>query len=82
MPLSEADTKKINSLIVDELGCDDSEVTADAKLIDDLGADSLDIVDLGMRLEEEFEIEEIPVEDIEKWSSVSDLYDYIEKRTS
>ena len=60
---------KIKQIIVDELGVDEAEVTENARFIEDLGADSLDLVELVMRFEEEFDIE-IPDEDAEKIQSV------------
>ena len=59
---------KIKQIIVDELGVDEAEVTENARFIEDLGADSLDLVELVMRFEEEFDIE-IPDEDAEKIQS-------------
>ncbi|HEX8268126.1 MAG TPA: acyl carrier protein [Pyrinomonadaceae bacterium] len=69
---------RIKQIIVDELGVDEAEVTANARFIDDLGADSLDLVELVMRFEEEFGIE-IPDEDAEKIQSVGDAYSYVEQ---
>ncbi len=69
---------RIKQIIVDELGVDEGEVTANARFIDDLGADSLDLVELVMRFEEEFGIE-IPDEDAEKIQSVGDAYNYVEQ---
>jgi len=68
---------KIKQIIVDELGVDEAEVTANARFIEDLGADSLDLVELVMRFEEEFGIE-IPDEDAEKIQSVRDAFSYVE----
>ena len=68
---------KIKQIIVDELGVDEAEVTENARFIEDLGADSLDLVELVMRFEEEFDIE-IPDEDAEKIQSVRDAISYIE----
>jgi acyl carrier protein len=68
--------EKVKTLIVDQLGVEETEVTADAKFIDDLGADSLDTVELVMALEEEFGIE-IPDEDAEKITTVKDATTYI-----
>ena len=62
---------KIKQIIVDELGVDEAEVTENARFIEDLGADSLDLVELVMLFEEEFDIE-IPDEDAEKIQSVRD----------
>ncbi|MGA1367197.1 MAG: acyl carrier protein [Blastocatellia bacterium] len=77
--MSEASIEeKVKQIIVDELGVDESEVTPNARFIDDLGADSLDTVELVMRLEEEFGIE-IPDESAEKIQSVRDALDYIEQ---
>jgi acyl carrier protein len=69
--------EKVKQIIVEELGVDESEVTANARFIEDLGADSLDTVELVMRFEEEFDIE-IPDEDAEKIQSVRDAISYIE----
>ncbi|MBI4470173.1 MAG: acyl carrier protein [Acidobacteria bacterium] len=70
--------EKVKQIIVEELGVDEAEVTPNARFIDDLGADSLDTVELVMRFEEEFEME-IPDEDAEKILSVRDAFDYISK---
>jgi acyl carrier protein len=69
---------KIKQIIVDELGVDEAEVTENARFIEDLGADSLDLVELVMRFEEEFDIE-IPDEDAEKIQCVRDAYAYVEQ---
>ena len=69
---------KIKQIIVDELGVDEAEVTENARFIEDLGADSLDLVELVMRFEEEFDIE-IHDEDAEKIQSVRDAYAYVEQ---
>jgi acyl carrier protein len=68
--------EKVKKIIVDQLGVDEAEVTPQAKFIDDLGADSLDTVELVMALEEEFAIE-IPDEDAEKITTVQDAIAYI-----
>ena len=68
--------EKVKKIIVDQLGVEEAEVTAEAKFIDDLGADSLDTVELVMALEEEFGIE-IPDEDAEKITTVKDAISYI-----
>jgi len=67
---------KVKEIVVDKLGVESNKVTLEAKFIDDLGADSLDTVELIMQFEEEFEIE-IPDEDAEKITSVSQAVDYI-----
>ena len=70
---------KIKSIVVDQLGVDESQVTEDASFIDDLGADSLDTVELIMAFEEEFDIE-IPDEDAQKIKTVKDVIEYIESK--
>ena len=70
--------EKVKEITIDQLGADEDAVTLDASFIDDLEADSLDIVELMMALEEEFDIE-IPDEDAEKISTVSDAVDYIKE---
>ena len=70
--------EKVKQIIVEQLGVDEGEVTQNASFVDDLGADSLDTVELVMAFEEAFEIE-IPDEDAEKIRSVQDAVDYIEK---
>lgn len=72
---------KVKEIIVDQLGVDEKQVTATAAFIDDLGADSLDIVELVMALEEAFEIE-IPDEDAEKIVTVEHAIDYINKHSN
>jgi acyl carrier protein len=72
--------KKIKQIIAEQLGLNEDEILDEASLIDDLGADSLDIVELVMAMEEEFEME-IPDEDAEKISTVKDVVDYVKKRT-
>lgn len=68
--------EKIKQIIVEQLGVDEGEVTANASFVDDLGADSLDTVELVMAFEEAFELE-IPDEDAEKIRTVKDAVDYI-----
>ncbi|MDY3928644.1 MAG: acyl carrier protein [Clostridia bacterium] len=68
--------EKIKNVIVDQLGVDESKVTLDASFADDLGADSLDVVDLIMGLEQEFDLE-IPDEDAEGIITVGDAVEYI-----
>lgn len=67
---------KIKKIIADQLGIEPDEITLESSFIDDLGADSLDIVELIMALEEEFDIE-IPDEDAEKVTCVGDVVEYI-----
>ena len=68
-------------IIVDQLGVDEKQVSPEASFVDDLGADSLDTVELVMALEEEFDIE-IPDEEAEKIASVQNAVDYIKSRTN
>lgn len=72
---------KITDIIVEQLGVKREEVTPEASFVDDLGADSLDTVELVMALEEEFGIE-IPDEDAEKIQTVGDAIKYIEEKCS
>ena len=68
---------KVKSIIVDKLGVDESEVTRDANFTNDLGADSLDTVELIMEFEKEFDIS-IPDEDAENSATVGNAVDYLE----
>lgn len=68
--------EKIKRIVADQLGIDEDDVVPEASFIDDLGADSLDIVELIMAFEEEFDLE-IPDEDAEKIVTVKDAIDYI-----
>jgi acyl carrier protein len=70
--------EKVKQIISEQLGVDEAEVTASASFVDDLGADSLDQVELVMALEEAYDLE-IPDEDAEKLRTVQDALDYIEK---
>jgi acyl carrier protein len=72
--------EKVKQIIVEQLGVDEAEVTASASFVDDLGADSLDQVELTMAFEEGFDIE-IPDEDAEKIRTVQDATDYIVKHS-
>ena len=69
---------RVKKIIVDQLGVEEETVTPEASFVDDLGADSLDTVELVMALEEEFGVE-IPDEDAEKITRVKEAVDYIEK---
>ena len=69
---------RIKKIIVDQLGVDENKITENSSFIDDLGADSLDIVELIMAFEEEFDIE-IPDEDAEKMKTVGDAVKYLNK---
>jgi acyl carrier protein len=72
--------EKVKERVSDILGVDADDVTLESSFMDDLGADSLDVVELIMALEEEFEIE-IPDEEAEKIQTVSDVVDYIKEHT-
>ncbi len=73
--------EKVKAIIVDQLGVGETEVTIEASFIDDLGADSLDLVELVMALEEEFDLE-VPDEDAEKLVTVGDAVDYIKQNSA
>lgn len=73
--------EKVKNIIVEQLGVDVESVTPEASFIDDLGADSLDIVELVMTMEEEFDLE-IPDEDAEKIKSVNDVINYIKAKVN
>ena len=71
--------ERIKTIIADQLGVDESSITMDSAFIDDLGADSLDVVELIMGLENEFDLE-IPDEDAETITTVGDVVEYIRDR--
>ena len=71
---------KVKKIIVEQLGVEESRVTGDASFVEDLGADSLDTVELVMTLEEEFECE-IPDEEAEKITTVKQAVDYVTSHT-
>jgi acyl carrier protein len=73
--------ESVVAIIVDQLGVNENDVTPDAHFVDDLGADSLDTVELVMKFEEDFDIE-IPDEDAEKIQTVQDAVDYINAQKS
>ena len=70
--------ERVKKIVVEQLGVEESQVTKEASFVDDLGADSLDTVELVMALEEEFKLE-IPDEEAEKISTVGQAVGYIEK---
>ena len=72
--------EKVKQIIVEQLGVDEGEVTPNASFVDDLGADSLDTVELVMAFEEAFDLE-IPDDDAEKIRTVKDAIDYIGKHS-
>ena len=72
--------EKIKKIIVEQLGVEEEEIAMESSFIDDLGADSLDIVELIMALEEEFDLE-IPDSEAEKISTVGDIVDYIKNNS-
>ena len=71
---------KVKKIIVEQLGVDEADISTESSFIEDLGADSLDIVELIMALEEEFELE-IPDSDAEKIATVGDAVDYIKNNS-
>ncbi len=71
--------KRLNNLIVEQLGISEEEAVPEASFIDDLGADSLDIVELVMAMEEEFDVE-IPDEDAEQIQRISDAISYMKEK--
>ncbi|MEE9141692.1 MAG: acyl carrier protein [Gammaproteobacteria bacterium] len=71
--------KRVRKIVAEQLGVKEEEVVPDASFVDDLGADSLDTVELVMALEEEFECE-IPDEDAEKITTVGAAMDYVKER--
>jgi acyl carrier protein len=73
--------ERVKQIIVEQLGVDEGQVEDNASFVDDLGADSLDIVELVMAFEEAFELE-IPDEDAEKIATVKDAVNYIENKTA
>ena len=78
---SEEIFEKVKNIIVEQLGVAETAITTEASFIDDLGADSLDIVELIMALEEEFDIE-IPDADAEKVTNVNDVVEYIKEHVA
>lgn len=72
--------EKVKKIIVEQLGVEEDDIAMEASFIDDLGADSLDIVELIMALEEEFDVE-IPDNDAEKITTVGEAVDYIKNNT-
>ncbi len=70
---------RVKKVVVEQLDVNEDEVTSTASFVDDLGADSLDVVELVMGLEEEFDVE-IPDEDAEKITTVADAVSYIEEK--
>ena len=78
---SDSIESKVIEIISNQLSLEEDDIKGDSRFVDDLGADSLDIVELIMEMEEEFEIE-IPDEDVEKMLTVKDVTDYISKTVS
>jgi len=73
--------EKVKAILVDQLDVEESVVTLDSVITDDLGADSLDVVDMVMSLEEEFDVE-IPDEEIEAMKTVGDIVKFIEAKNN
>lgn len=78
--MSQAIEARVRSIISDQLGVSEDEVKPESKFIEDMGADSLDIVELIMAMEEEFEVE-IPDEEAEKIRTVNDVISFIKNHT-
>jgi acyl carrier protein len=76
--MSDSLEQKVRAVVADQLGVDLSEVRADASILDDLCADSLDVVEMVMSLEEAFDIE-VPDEDVEEMKTVADVERYVTK---
>ncbi|MBU1261395.1 acyl carrier protein [bacterium] len=72
--------ERVKKIVIEQLGVNESQITGDASYIDDLGADSLDTVELVMALEEEFDLE-IPDEDAEKITTIDQTVAYIKEKT-
>jgi len=79
--MAEGIEEKVKNIIVDQLGVNEEQVATDAKFIEDLGADSLDTVELVMAFEEEFGID-VPDEDAEKLTTVGEVNSYISEATA
>ncbi len=73
--------EKLKAIVIEQLSVGEEEVVNEASFLDDLGADSLDVVELVMAIEEEYGIE-IPDDDAEKLQSVQDAINYVEERTA
>ena len=73
--------EKVAAILAEQLGAEAETITLESSLVDDLGADSLDVVDLVMTLEDEFDME-IPDEDIENVRTVGDIVKYLEEHTA
>ena len=71
--------EEMRKMIAQQLNCEESEITADTSFKDDLGADSLDLFEMVMALEEEFEVE-IPTEDLENIKTIGDVENYLQSR--
>ena len=71
--------EKVKEMLCEQLDVEEEKVTLDSSIVDDLGADSLDVVDLIMSLEEEFDVE-IPDEDVENIKTVGDIVKYVEAK--
>ena len=73
---------KIIGMVADQFGVDKDELSRDTSFADDLSADSLDVVELSMTIEEEFDLGEISEDDLKKISTIGDLVDYVEGATA
>ncbi|MBQ4094968.1 MAG: acyl carrier protein [Oscillospiraceae bacterium] len=71
----------VKSIIADQLDLDKDEITMESNIVDDLGADSLDVIDILIGFEDEFDVK-IPDEEVEQFKTVGDIVKYIEERTA
>ena len=74
--------EKLKALIAEQFNVDEDTITLDTSFADDLSADSLDVVELSMTIEEEFDLGEIAEDDLKKISTIGDLVDYVEGATA
>lgn len=79
--MGEATDVRIRAIVAEQLGVDPNEVTEDASILDDLGADSLDVVELVMAIEEAYDIE-VPDEDVESMRTIGDMERYVTERAA
>ena len=73
--------EKIIKMVAEQFMIDENEITADTSFVDDLGADSLDVVELTIEMEEEFGMAEVPEEELKKLRTVGDLVEYVKTHT-
>lgn len=73
--------RKVKEIIAERMKIDTSEIKSESRFVEDLGADSLTVIDIVMKMEEEFGLDEIPDEDLEKIRTVKDAVEYIKSKT-